>query len=55
VKDGKLVQEPPLEALGARGVIRPSDGSLQVVVGPTADALADEIDAELKGSAPASA
>ncbi len=48
VKDGALVQEPELKAIGARGVIRPSAGSLQVVVGPTADALADEINAEMK-------
>ena len=48
VKDGALVQEPALKAIGARGVIRPSAGSLQVVVGPTADALADEINAEVK-------
>jgi PTS system N-acetylglucosamine-specific IIC component len=54
VKDGALVQEAALKALGARGVIRPSAGSLQVVVGPTADALADEINGELK-AAPAMA
>jgi len=48
VKEGGLVQEPALKALGARGVIRPSAGTLQVVVGPTADALADEINAELR-------
>jgi PTS system N-acetylglucosamine-specific IIC component len=53
VKDGSLVQEPTLKAIGARGVIRPSAGSLQVVVGPTADALADEINAELKSGAKA--
>ena len=50
VKDGTLVQEPTLKAIGARGVIRPSAGSLQVVVGPTADGLADEINAEMKRS-----
>jgi N-acetylglucosamine PTS system EIICBA or EIICB component len=48
VKDGGLVHDPALKAIGARGVIRPSPGSLQVVVGPTADALADEINVELK-------
>jgi len=50
VKDGALVQEGQLKALGARGVIRPSAGSLQVVVGPTADALADEINGALKAA-----
>jgi len=50
VKDGSLVQEGQLKALGARGVIRPSPGSLQVVVGPTADALADEINGAIKAS-----
>jgi PTS system N-acetylglucosamine-specific IIC component len=51
VTDGALVKEPELKALGAKGVIRPSAGSLQVVVGPTADALADEINAEMKAAA----
>jgi N-acetylglucosamine PTS system EIICBA or EIICB component len=48
VKEGGLVQEAALKALGSRGVIRPSPGTLQVVVGPTADALADEINAEIR-------
>jgi PTS system N-acetylglucosamine-specific IIC component len=55
VADGALVQEPQLKALGARGFIRPSPGALQVVVGPTADALADEINGELKAGAQARA
>lgn len=48
MRDGGVVHDEALKALGARGVIRPSAGALQVVVGPTADALADEINAELK-------
>jgi len=55
VKEGSLVQEQALKGLGARGIIRPSAGSLQVVVGPTADALADEINAELKAGGRATA
>ena len=55
VKDGGLVKEPALKALGVRGVIRPSPTALQVVVGPTADALADEINAELKSGRAATA
>ena len=32
------------------GVVRPSDGSIQVVVGPIADAVADEINAEIRAT-----
>ena len=41
------VDEPALKRLGARGVIAPSPTDLQVVLGPTADAVADEIKAWL--------
>jgi N-acetylglucosamine PTS system EIICBA or EIICB component len=37
------VNEAALKMLGARGMVRPSAHALQVVVGPTADSLADEI------------
>mgnify|MGYP001388096724 CR=1 FL=1 len=37
------VDEAALKALGARGVIEPGPGALQVVIGPTADALAQDI------------
>jgi PTS system N-acetylglucosamine-specific IIC component len=40
VRDQAAVDEARLKQLGARGVIRPSADALQVVVGPTADALA---------------
>ncbi|HTP26005.1 MAG TPA: hypothetical protein VMK12_10140 [Anaeromyxobacteraceae bacterium] len=49
------MKEPALKALGVRGVIRPSPTALQVVVGPTADALADGINVELKGGRAATA
>ncbi|WP_248917235.1 N-acetylglucosamine-specific PTS transporter subunit IIBC [Pseudomonas entomophila] len=46
--DRNLASDPTLKALGALAVVRPgSGGSLQVVVGPMADALADEIRSEL--------
>ncbi|MDF9616444.1 N-acetylglucosamine-specific PTS transporter subunit IIBC [Pseudomonas entomophila] len=46
--DRALANDQALKALGALAVVRPgSGGSLQVVVGPMADALADEIRAEL--------
>jgi len=43
VADQAAIDEAALKALGARGVIRPSDRVLQVVIGPTADLLAREI------------
>jgi PTS system N-acetylglucosamine-specific IIC component len=42
------VDEGLLKKLGARGVVRPSAESLQVVVGPIADQLASDIRSELK-------
>lgn len=43
VADQAKVDEPTLKALGARGVIRPSDKAVQVVLGPIADVVAVEI------------
>lgn len=43
VADQKAVDETRLKALGARGVVRPSDKALQVVLGPIADEVAGEI------------
>ena len=37
------VDEAALKALGSRGLIRPAAGSVQVVLGPEADLIADEI------------
>lgn len=47
VADQGVVSEPALRALGARGVVRPSDKALQVVLGPIADGVAGEIRAAL--------
>jgi N-acetylglucosamine PTS system EIICBA or EIICB component len=43
VVDGSRVNEAALKQLGARGVVRPSPTSLQVVLGPVADQVAGEI------------
>lgn len=55
IADQKSVDEPALKALGARGLVRPSQETLQVVVGPIADQLASSIRAGLKLPAPAAA
>lgn len=58
VNDQSKVNEARLRALGAHGIIRPSDKGLQVVVGPTADAIAMEMRAAagaLSQTAPESA
>lgn len=43
-----LVDEAALKRLGARGVISPTPDALQVVVGPIADAVAEEMRAALQ-------
>ncbi len=48
MKDNQAVNAGVLKDLGARGVIRPSATTLQVVIGPTAEILADEINQALK-------
>jgi PTS system N-acetylglucosamine-specific IIC component len=57
VRDQKAVDAGALKALGARGIVRPSDTALQVVLGPTADQTAGEIRARLAelGRTPAAA
>ncbi|HEV7960703.1 MAG TPA: glucose PTS transporter subunit EIIB, partial [Rhizomicrobium sp.] len=52
VADQSKVDEAALKALGSRGLIRPSDKALQIVLGPIADLVANEIRAELKRSVP---
>jgi PTS system N-acetylglucosamine-specific IIC component len=52
VVDQSTVSEPALKALGARGMIKPSDKALQVVLGPIADQVAGEIRAAMAGGAP---
>ncbi|MEV6769157.1 PTS glucose/sucrose transporter subunit IIB [Nocardia sp. NPDC051030] len=42
VKDAGLVKEGDLKAAGAHGVLK-AGNAVQVVVGPTADALAEDI------------
>ena len=46
------IDEGALKRLGARGVVRPSAGTLQVVVGPTADQLASAMRKALVGAPP---
>jgi PTS system N-acetylglucosamine-specific IIC component len=48
VADAARFDEPALKTLGARGVLKLTDGAVQVVVGPVADQLASEIRAELR-------
>jgi PTS system N-acetylglucosamine-specific IIC component len=43
VADQSKVDEAALKALGARGVIRPSEKALQIVLGPIADQVAGDI------------
>jgi len=43
VKDQAAVDAPALKALGARGLVKPSERDLQVVVGPIADEVAREM------------
>jgi PTS system N-acetylglucosamine-specific IIC component len=47
VVDQAIVREPALKALGARGIVKPSDKALQVVLGPIADQVAGEIRAAM--------
>jgi PTS system N-acetylglucosamine-specific IIC component len=53
--DPNAIDEPRLRALGARGILRLGEHDVQVVLGPIADAVAEEIRAGLRGGAPASA
>ena len=55
VADQAAVDEAALKRLGARGVVRPSAETLQVVLGPIADQLASDIRAELKAPSTAAA
>jgi PTS system N-acetylglucosamine-specific IIC component len=47
VADNAAVDEPALRALGAKAVVRPAPGSVQVVLGPEADRVASSIRAAL--------
>jgi PTS system N-acetylglucosamine-specific IIC component len=52
VGDNHAVDEGALRRLGARGVVRPAAGVLQVVVGPIADQLAGDIRRKVREGAP---
>jgi PTS system N-acetylglucosamine-specific IIC component len=52
VSSQDAVNEAALRQLGARGLVRPTADTLQVVVGPVADQLAGQIRQGLRGSAP---
>jgi N-acetylglucosamine PTS system EIICBA or EIICB component len=52
VADQSAVNEGALRQLGARGLVRPSAETLQVVVGPIADQVASDIRAEIKAPRP---
>ncbi|MGD1825013.1 Phosphotransferase system IIB component [Chromobacterium violaceum] len=51
VASNEKVNEAALKALGSRGLIRPAAGSVQVVLGPEADLIADEIRGALGNAA----
>jgi PTS system N-acetylglucosamine-specific IIC component len=51
VADNGLIREADLKALGARGLVKPAPGSVQIVLGPIADSVADEIRSALKAIA----
>ncbi|WP_224360617.1 N-acetylglucosamine-specific PTS transporter subunit IIBC [Hyalangium versicolor] len=55
VADNARVDEETLKSLGARGVIRPSAGSVQVIIGPLADQIAGEVQEALRGAPSAAA
>jgi len=55
VADQSKADEAALRSLGAKGIVRPSDKALQVVLGPIADQVAGEIRACWSGPASAAA
>ncbi|WP_440028411.1 N-acetylglucosamine-specific PTS transporter subunit IIBC [Chromobacterium amazonense] len=55
VASNEQVNEAALKALGSRGLIKPAAGSVQVVLGPEADLIADEIRNTLASGASAPA
>ncbi len=50
VRDAAQADEAALKALGARGIIKPSAHTVQVVLGPVADQVAGEIRAALEST-----
>ena len=55
LNDHGAVDEAGLKALGARGLVRPSERALQVVLGPIADQVASEIRSAMESGAAAPA
>lgn len=55
VADQQAIDDVALSALGARGIIRPSEKAAQVVLGPIADLVAEEIRSALAWSGAAAA
>lgn len=55
VADSQAIDDDGLTALGARGIIRPSEKAAQVVLGPIADLVAEEIRGTLAWSGAAAA
>ncbi len=55
VADPAHVSEPALKAIGARGVLKRGGESVQVIIGPEADIIADEIRREIASGRPAAA
>ncbi|HKU00406.1 MAG TPA: N-acetylglucosamine-specific PTS transporter subunit IIBC [Paraburkholderia sp.] len=55
VADPAHVSEPALKAIGARGVLKRGGESVQVIIGPEADIIADEIRCEIASGRPAAA
>ncbi|MDC0708658.1 N-acetylglucosamine-specific PTS transporter subunit IIBC [Stigmatella sp. ncwal1] len=53
VADNARVDEGALKTLGARGVIRPAPGSIQVIIGPLAEQVANEVQEALRGGSAA--
>ena len=47
VIDNKKVQDGVLKTLGAKSVLRPGDGLVQVIIGPEADVIATEVRREM--------
>jgi N-acetylglucosamine PTS system EIICBA or EIICB component len=54
IADGTLVDETALRGLGARGVVKPTANSIQVILGPQAEGFADELRAVLAENQPQS-
>ncbi len=52
LNDNRQVDDSALKTLGIKGVVRAEAGALQVVLGPGANLLADELRAVLKAKAP---